>query len=201
MFNQLNNQLSNMSVLQRITNRSIERGTNALSELRMLAPQLSDDLLKEVYQKSISLHQRNAQGNGYFLENNIIKDFLDSEDLKYKTQVTIDKEGIIVGFNHKKNRCYHNLDFVVGEDISVDRSIRDFKVLSCKTTCRERWTQDDWSHQIPPSKYILITTSNDYPSSKRFRESENRKIITCKPKKRDDRIYKLGFEDLLGEIS
>jgi hypothetical protein len=49
-------------------------------------------------------------------------------------------------------------------------------------------------------KYILLTLSNDYPSSVRFRETEQRKIITCFPKLKDDRIYKLNYEDLINKL-
>ena len=76
----------------------------------------------------------------------------------------------------------------------------DYKVISCKTTCRERWTQDDWSYTFAPQLFILLTLSSDYPSSERFRESGTRKIITCMPKKKDDRIFKLNFEHLIDEL-
>ena len=100
----------------------------------------------------------------------------------------------------KKSKCYHIIDFVIGENIEVGKPITDFKVVSCKTTCRERWTQDDWSYTFIPKLYILLTISDDYPPTARFREDETRKIITCFPKKKDDRIYKLNFEDLIGEL-
>jgi hypothetical protein len=67
---------------------------------------------------------------------------LDENGVYYKQQVTIDKCGIIVGFNERK-RMFHILDFVIGENIEIGKSITEYKVVSCKTTCRERWTQDD----------------------------------------------------------
>ena len=51
-----------------------------------------------------------------------------------------------------------------------------------------------------PKLYILLTISNDYPSSVRFEESSKRKIITCIPKKKDDRKFKLNFENLIDEL-
>jgi hypothetical protein len=42
--------------------------------------------------------------------------------------------------------------------------------------------------------------SNDYPPSKRFIENTKRKIITCIPKKKDDRLFKLNFENLIDEL-
>ena len=48
----------------------------------------------------------------------------------------------------------------------------------------------------PPARYILITTSDDYPLSSRFQESEKRMIITTQSKRNDDRIYKLNFSNL-----
>ena len=100
----------------------------------------------------------------------------------------------------KKVKCYHVIDFVIGENIELGKTIQDYKVISCKTTCRERWTQDDWSYTFIPKLYILLTISDDYPLSIRFRENKHRKIITCIPKKKDDRIYKLNFENLIQEL-
>jgi hypothetical protein len=125
---------------------------------------------------------------------------LDENNISYKKQVTINKSGIIVGFNVKKGKCYHIIDFVIGENIEIGQSIIDYIVISCKTTCRERWTQDDWSYTFIPKLYILLTLSNDYPPSTRFREDMQRKIITCIPKRNDDRIYKLNFENLIEEL-
>ena len=100
----------------------------------------------------------------------------------------------------KKDKCYHIIDFVIGNFIEVGKSITEYIVISCKTTCRERWTQDDWSYTFIPKLYILLTISDDYPLSIRFRENKHRKIITCIPKKKDDRIYKLNFENLIQEL-
>ena len=89
---------------------------------------------------------------------------------------------------------------MIGNNIEIGKSITEYKVISCKTTCRERWTQDDWSYIFTPKLYILLTISDDYPPTLRFREDSKRKIITCLPKKKDDRIYKLNFENLIEEL-
>jgi hypothetical protein len=193
-------QLSNSVVLHILANRNNIQKSHIIQQLKKITPCITDDALQQLYDKSISLHQGSVQRNGSFLENDIIKEYLDANNIPYKSQVTIDKSGIVSGFNMKKSKCYHIIDFVLGVDINIGQPITAFKVLSCKTTCRERWTQDDWSIVFPPTKYLLITLSNDYPNSNRFCESEVRKIITCIPKIKDDRIYKLGFENLLEEI-
>ena len=89
---------------------------------------------------------------------------------------------------------------MVGNSILAGTSITSFKVISCKISCRERWTQDNWSFDYPPQVFLLVTLSSDYPCSKRFQESSIRKIITTTPKKNDDRIYPFDFEDLLTEL-
>ena len=193
------NEFNNKYVIQKNQeNKQIKLKKN-IEELKLIYP-LQDEVLIELYNKSISLHQSNMQGNGDFLENDIVVSELIKHNIPFKKQVTIDKDGIIVGFNEKKSKCYHIIDFVIGNNIEVGKSITEYKVLSCKTTCRERWTQDDWSFTYIPSKYILLTISNDYTSSIRFRETEQRKIITCFPKSKDDRKYKLSFEDLINEL-
>lgn len=191
---------NNEYILSKIEENKKTKNLNIIQDLKKLAPSLSDNELLELYNKSISIHQSKIQGNGDFLENDILVSILDENKISYKKQVTIDKSGIIVGFNKKKEKCYHIIDFVVGENIELGKSITEYKVISCKTTCRERWTQDDWSYIYPPNLYILLTISNDYPSTRRFREYTKRKIITCLPKKKDDRIYKLNFENLIDEL-
>ena len=190
----------NQYVLSRIEENKNSKNLKIIQKLKQIAPLLSDVELLQLYNKSISMHQSNIQGNGDFLENDILVGVLDKNNISYKKQVTIDESGIILGFNEKKGKCYHIIDFVVGENIEVGKSITDYKVISCKTTCRERWTQDDWSYTFAPTLYILLTMSDDYPSTKRFREDAKRKIITCLPKKKDDRFFKLNFENLIDEL-
>ena len=187
-------------VLSKIEENRILKNTKIIQELKQIAPLLSDNELLQLYTKSISIHQSKIQENGNFLENGILVSILDKGNIPYKKQVTINKSGIIVGFNVKKGKCYHVIDFVIGENIDVGKSIADYKVISCKTTCRERWTQDDWSFTFAPKLYILLTISNDYPTTQRFREDARRKIITCLPKKKDDRLCKLNFENLIDEL-
>ena len=153
-----------------------------------------------IYNKSISIHQGKNALTGQFLENEILATMLDKFNIPYKKQVTIDNLGIIVGFGEKKGKCYHIVDFVIGDDISCGKSITNYQVISCKSTCRERWTQDDWSFTFSPKLYILLTLSDDYPLSTRFREDEHRKTITCLPKKKDGRKYPLNFDHLIDEL-
>ncbi len=63
---------------------------------------LSDVELLQLYNKSISIHQGKIQGNGNFLENDILVGMLDLNNIPYKKQVIINKSGIIVGFNEKR---------------------------------------------------------------------------------------------------
>jgi hypothetical protein len=192
-------EFNNNYVINKMNENKENKNKKIIEELKTIYP-LPDELLLKLYNKSISIHQSNIQKNGNFLENDIIVSELTKRKIPFKSQVTINKSGIIVGFGDKKNKCYHIIDFVIGNDISIEKSITEYKVLSCKTTCRERWTQDDWSFTHVPLKYILLTISDDYPPSERFRESEYRKIITCLPKLKDDRNYKLNFEDLINEL-
>lgn len=160
---------------------------------------LEEETIIALFEKCISLRQQHIQNHGCNLEG-IVKDILTTHSINFEEQVEIDKNGIIIGFGSKTKKCYHVVDFVIG-DVQLQTSISNYKVLSCKTTCRERWTQDNWSLTLKPFQYILITTSDDYPPSSRFQESECRKIITLKKKKKDDRIYKLSFDNLIKELS
>jgi DNA (cytosine-5)-methyltransferase 1 len=190
---------NNNYVLSKIEENKKSKKLKIIHNLKKIVPLLNDTEILQLYDESISLHQSKNKRTGDFLEN-ILVSVLEQNKVPYRGQVTIDKYGLISGFNEKKNKCYHIIDFVIGNDIKVGKPITDYKVISCKTTCRERWTQDNWSYAFPPKLYILLTISNDYPSSERFREDINRKIITCIPKKKDDRLFKLNFENLIGEV-
>jgi hypothetical protein len=191
---------NNNYVIEKIEENKKNKTKKIIDELKEICKIDDDKLLLDIYNKSISIHQSNNQGNGDFLENNIVVPELTLKNISFRQQVTIDKDGIIVGFNEKKSKCYHIVDFVIGKNIQIGNSITEYKVISCKTTCRERWTQDDWTFKYAPLKYILLTISNDYPLSARFRENEQRKIITCFSKTKDDRKYKLNFDHLVNEI-
>lgn len=183
-------------IIESIAKLKLNKVQKVIDELKVIYP-LPDFLLVEMYNKCVSIHQCSNQSNGEFLESTIISELSD-HGVPFKKQVVINKDGVIVG--ERKSKCYHIVDFVIGDNIEIGKSITEYKVVSCKTTCRERWTQDDWTFTYCPLKYILLTISNDYPSSQRFREDENRKIITCHPKKTDDRKHKLDFQHLIEEL-
>jgi len=174
-----------------------ERLASIAIKLSKEFPGIDKDVLIKLYHASVSIHQSNQQNSGSTLEK-YIESVLDKNSIKYKSQVSIDHDGKIIGFGIKK-KCFHVVDVVIG-DVIVGTSIADYTVLSCKKTCRERWTQDNWSLTHAPKKFILITMSADYPSSSRFGESIKRKIVTCNSKAKDDRTYKLTFNNLLNEL-
>ena len=191
---------NNNFVKQKFNEYKESKKNNIIQELQKSYPLLDSELLLSIYEKSISIHQSIKQNNGNYLEKEIIAKELDRNNIKYKQQVIIDNKGIIID-TRKKQKCFHIIDFVIGNNIKFNTSITKYKVVSCKTSCRERWTQDNWTLQFNPIKYILVTISNDYPSSNRFTENLQRKIITCTSKVKDDRLYKLSFEDLIKELN
>ena len=89
----------NQYVLSRIEENKISKNLKIIQELKQIAPLLSDVELLQLYNKSISIHQSKIQGNGDFLENDILVGVLDKNNISYKKQVTINKSGIIVGFS------------------------------------------------------------------------------------------------------
>ena len=174
--------LNDMYILNEFQNFNKNKKTEIFEELKNIAPNLPEKTLFLIYEKSISIRQKFVQKGGNKLED-IIEKFILNKKIEYKKQVTINEKGIIIGFNIK-NKCFHIVDIVIGNNIEIGNNINNYIVLSCKKTCRERWTQDNWSLEIKPKLFILITISNDYPSSIRFQERKERIIITCNPKKR-----------------
>jgi DNA (cytosine-5)-methyltransferase 1 len=154
--------------------------------------------MKIIYDACVSSRQKKVSKNGISLED-IVAKYLSKNGVNYQRQIRINNKGIIIG---NSSATYHIIDFVICTDDKsiIGNNIRNYIVLSVKKTVRERWSQDSWTLKIVPRKYILLTLSDDYPSSKKFSETTYRKIITNNPKKKDDRIYKLNLDDLLIEL-
>lgn len=159
---------------------------------------LTNSSLVALFNQCVSLRQKNTQKNGKTLED-IIESILQTNSVMYAKQVSIDKTGCIIHDKDNKNCCQHVIDFVIG-DVRDAQSITNYLVLSCKTTCRERWTQDNWTLTHKPKLYILVTLNADYPPMKRFQECFERKVVTLYPKKKDDRVFPMCFNSLVTEL-
>ena len=159
-------------------------------------PSATDLELSEAFIEAVAINASNMTELGKFFEYDIVVGLLNEYKISYKQQVTIDKNGIILGSHFRGNKSYHTIDFVIG-DVILGSSILEYTVISCKTSCAERWSQDNWSFTLVPQLFILLTLSDSYPKSERFREGINRKIVTCNPKLSDDMKYKLSFDDLI----
>ncbi len=145
----------NNYIISEIKKHTTHKSIKIINELKKILPKsdfLTNEILTTIYNKSISIHQSNINKNGSYLEK-IISRELENNSVQYKQQVTIDKNGIIINFNNKRNKCYHIIDFIIGENIEIGKSITNYKIISCKTTCRERWTQDNWTLNYKPKKY------------------------------------------------
>ncbi len=82
---------NNQYVLSRMEENKLIKIKLIIQELKQIAPLLSDVELLQLYNKSISIHQGKIQGNGNFLENDILVGMLDLNNIPYKKQVTINK--------------------------------------------------------------------------------------------------------------
>ena len=153
-------------------------------------PPMNDTMILEFYKIAVSVRQQSVVSNGKYLEE-MIESLLNLKGISYGSQISIDKDGILM---ENRSKCHHILDIVIGNSIEYGTHISNYKVLSCKTSCRERWLQDnEWSLRHPPKLYALITLTDDYPLSDRFKESDRRFIVTENPKVRDDRVHKLNI--------
>ena len=175
-----------------------------INNLRSALPSctFSEQELLKLYATSISTFQSKKCKNGKNFES-IIENQLRVNGIPFVSQVAINKRGIIIGTGTTIGDHAHTLDILVGAnsiDLIKGKHITDYTVISCKTSVRERWNQDEWTFVHKPRLYILCTLSADYPNSEKFQEGTTRKIATNKVKKKDDRKYKLDLEDFLNEI-
>lgn len=170
--------------------------------LKTSFPDIEINALRSIYKKCISIKQGSVCETGKWLEQSICN-ILKDNNINYKTQVSVDEFGDITGFDVVGNKRIHMsiIDIVVGSNIEIGTNISSHIVISCKVSCRERWLQDCWTFNIKPKKYILVTLSNDYPASERFKESKTRFILTSNPKKSDSRKFKYGIDDLVKVVT
>ena len=76
----------NQYVLSRIEENQNSKKIKIIQELKQIAPLLGDVELLQLYNKSISIHQSKIQGNGDFLENDILVGILD-KNIKNNTWI------------------------------------------------------------------------------------------------------------------
>ena len=175
-----------------------------INNLRSALPSctFSEQELLKLYDTAISTFQSGKCKNGKSFES-VIENQLRVNSIPFVSQVAIDKCGKIIGTGTTVEGHAHTLDILIGAD-SIEHikgeHISNYVVISCKTSVRERWNQDEWTFEHKPKLYILCTLSADYPNSAKFQESVTRKIATSKPKQKDDRKYKLDLEDCLNEV-
>ncbi len=77
---------NNQYVLSRMEENKLIKISLIIQELKQIAPLLSDVELLQLYNKSISIHQGKIQGNGNFLENDILVGMLDLNNIPYKNK-------------------------------------------------------------------------------------------------------------------
>lgn len=160
---------------------------------------LSDEQILELFNKSVSIFQSNKSSSGKKFESEIEK-ILDNERIPYQKQVSIDKNGVIIGTGTKVDGVAHVIDIVVGDGIVIGANITEFIVISCKKSVRERWNQDEWTRTYPPKLYYLSTASDDYPEPQKFGESSKRKIVSIQPNVKYRRVFDYDFDDMMVDI-
>ena len=160
-----------------------------LARLRRNYPKLadwSDADITALYSDVVSCFQ--SKGGSFFESH--IESLL--AHVPFKAQVHLNADGMIV----ESGGCTIP-DIVFGTPV-VGTHISNYAVLSLKTTSRERAKLDTaWTFKHPPKLFLYGTLEDDYPQPKTFGECDTRKLICAKPRKRDLRQFKLGFEDLI----
>ena len=124
---------------------------------------------------------------------NFMKVKLEASQLNFRENVLINSEGTIIGFGNASEK-FARIGIVLGAPMIGD-SIKNFGAITCKPDCN-RLMIDEWSLDIEPLFYILVTLNAKYPAMKTFKESSKRFLITCTPKLDDDRKYNFNFNNI-----
>lgn len=190
---------------ERMDARDIDNKNRRTDNIRDSFPECkswTNERILQFYDSCVSIHQSEKSRGGTSFEQDF-EEYLTENNIPFERQVAIDKFGIIVpGSGTKKTMSLKGcklVDIVFGKS-AVGDSITNFGVASLKKSSRERAILDDWTKTIQPAFFLYVTGSDDYPHPEKFEESSTRKIITDRPKAKDTRTYKLGFEDVIATI-
>lgn len=181
--------MNNTAILAAYASFKSAQHLQHLTRLRRNYPKLadwSDADITALYSDVVSCFQ--SKGGSFFESH--IESLLTG--VPFKAQVHLNADGMIVESGGSTIP-----DIVFGTPV-VGTHISNYAVLSLKTTSRERAKLDTaWTFKHPPKLFLYGTLEDDYPQPKTFGECETRKLICAKPRKRDLRQFKLGFEDLI----
>lgn len=121
---------------------------------RILPYVCDDDTIEQLYKTCNSIAQGRRSSNGRRFEE-LVASCLRAQNIPFVSQVSIDdKTGCIV----PRSRGKHVYDFVI--DAQVGDLARDKDMVSCKTSLRERYLQDQKSPFRTSYMLTLEKTSN-----------------------------------------
>ena len=171
---------------QRIKRMKEENQKQYWLMLKEIVPNVTLEQSIQIYQKTISMRQSTVSMTGKAFEDTV-EELLRENNIEYRKQISI---------NLQQNKVQNGksspvVDFVIGHG----DDLQDLIVVSCKHTCKERASQDDWSLLHIPKKYFLVVATSDYPS--KFEDTKTRKLFTLQSKKNENR---LTMSDFMNEI-
>lgn len=146
-----------------------QKDESFLEKLKEILPDITFEKAKEIYDISISFRQSKCSFVGKAFEETV-ENFLIDIGIRFEKQVSLNlSKGVI---SSKRQRPI--VDFLIrGWDERIENSI----VISCKHSCRERASQDDWSLKTKPRLYVLVY--NEDPP-KDFVFTASRKLVPLK---------------------
>lgn len=118
-----------------------------VEELRKFLRTKPKPCARDIYKKSVSLHQSSLSTGGRHLEEAVARVF-DAHGVQYLPQACVNGDGDII----KARKGYHRHDFVI--DGTIGDNIRDRIIVSCKVSLRERFLQDS---KVPCKRLFLVT--------------------------------------------
>jgi hypothetical protein len=185
--------LSSETVLADLAKFRADKLADDLKYIRSRNPKTScmtDEELANIFKDSVTCFQKKA---GKFVERRV-EAALTALGLPYMPQVRLDKNGIIVGFGKKQRGC--TIPDIVFGNPTVGTHISQYIVMSLKISTRERDKLDSYFRKHAPKLFLYASLDDDYPHPDVFDECLIRKLVCATPKKKDDRVFKLGFEDI-----
>ena len=132
-----------------------------------------------------------------------IKALLRRARLPFEDQTPFSTEtGEVVAACGRKREGVTVVDFLVGHGIGLGKHIRDFAVVSVKTSSKERFAEDAGVLALGPARCYMVAL-HDPPSADRYERDQpvRTRIVTDNPNNTDRRRHKLTIAGMIAELT
>ena len=126
---------------------------------------------------------------------------LNRAGIPFRSQVPVCRKTGVIADLGKCGRDLNFVDILVGRGIGKGKHIRDFALVSAKTSARNRFEEDERMIALGPARCYMVALNSPPNAERHERDLPVRtRIVTDHPNKSDTRSHKLTTADMIAEL-